>query len=141
MALISSSTEENTEFEVPKSFVSCLGSNETAHAYICKSRITVIRIIEDASLIEDAPQVQPSFPCNKLWVMMMGKLPNWRRTSSLEHFMHNFWSLSSQCLCIKVEFRNNFNATKQLGMFISYFWVPDYNSNWEKLPFSMCCLS
>ena len=35
MAPISSSTEENTEFEVPefevpKSFVSCLGSNETA---------------------------------------------------------------------------------------------------------------
>ena len=28
MALIS--TEENTEFEVPKSFVSCLGSTETA---------------------------------------------------------------------------------------------------------------
>ena len=28
MALIS--TEENTEFEVPKSFVSCLGSKETA---------------------------------------------------------------------------------------------------------------
>ena len=35
MAPISSFTEENTEFEVPefevpKSFVSCLGSNETA---------------------------------------------------------------------------------------------------------------
>ena len=27
---------------------------------------TVIRLIEDASLIEDAPQLQPSFPCNKL---------------------------------------------------------------------------
>ena len=31
MALIS--TEENTEFEVPKSFVSCLGSNETATCF------------------------------------------------------------------------------------------------------------
>ena len=30
MALISSSTEENTECEVAKSFVSCLGINETA---------------------------------------------------------------------------------------------------------------
>ena len=28
--------------------------------------ITIICLIEDTSLIEDTPQLQPSFPCNKL---------------------------------------------------------------------------
>ena len=47
---ISSSTEENTEFEVPefevpKSFVSCLGSNR---AYIFKYRITKVTLFKHA---------------------------------------------------------------------------------------------
>ena len=49
MALIPSSTEENTEFEVPKSFVSCLGLNEQPHAYICKYRITKVTLFKHAT--------------------------------------------------------------------------------------------
>ena len=103
--------------------------------------ITVIRLIEDASLIEDAPQLQPSFPCNKLWVMMMGKLPNWRRTSSLEHFMRNIWSLSSQCLGIKVEFRNNYNATNSWECLSHIFECQITILTGKKSPFSMYFLS
>ena len=102
---------------------------------------TVIRLIKDASLIEDEPQLQPSFLCNKLWVMMMGKLPNWRRASSLEHFMRNFWSLSSQCLCIKVEFRNNYSATNSWECLSHILECQIAILAGKKSPFSMYFLS
>ena len=49
MPLIPSSTEENTEFEVPKSFVLCLGSNEQPHGYVCKYRITKVTLFKHAT--------------------------------------------------------------------------------------------
>ena len=49
MALISSSTEENTEFEVPKSFASYLGTNETATCLYCKYRITKVTLFKNAA--------------------------------------------------------------------------------------------
>ena len=52
--------------------------------------VTVIHLIEDASLIEDTPNLQPQFPCKELQVMKRGKLPNRRRTPLLEYFMSSF---------------------------------------------------
>ena len=54
------------------------------------NRLTIIRLFEDASLIEDAPNLQPYFPCKELQVMKNGKLPNRRRTPLLEYFMSSF---------------------------------------------------
>ena len=73
--------------------------------------------------------------------MMMGKLPNWRRTSSLEHFMRNFWSLSSQCLCIQVEFRNNYNATNSWECLSHIFECQITILTGKKSTFSMYFLS
>ena len=112
-------------------------SRNMAHSILVITAMHVCRCVTVIRLIEDAPQLQPSFPCNKLWVMMIGKLPNWRRTSSLEHFMRNFWSLSSQCLCIKVEFRNNYNATNSWECLSHIFECQITILTGKKLPFSM----
>ena len=50
---------------------------------------TVICLIEDASLIEDAPNLQPSFHA-KNQAMKKGKLPDRRPTPLLEYFMSSF---------------------------------------------------
>ena len=61
--------------------------NGTRNIYI---QTTVIRLFEDASLIEDAPNLQPYFLCKELQVMKNGKLPKRRRTPLLEYFMSSF---------------------------------------------------
>ena len=40
--------------------------NVKSNVRISVSSFTIICLIEDASLIEDAPQLPQSFPCNKL---------------------------------------------------------------------------
>ena len=52
-------------------------------------RGTAIHLIEDTSLIKDAPNLQPSFSCKELPVMEKGKLPN-RRRPLLGYFMSSF---------------------------------------------------
>ena len=109
--------------------------------------ITVIRLIEDASLIEDAPDFSHHFHVTNCELC-------WWETSLIEDaplLWNILWAtFICKCICIKVEFRNNYNATNsweclshifecqitiltgKKSLFLMYFLSLGKRSNWRK---------